>query len=53
MAAGGGGESYAVIYAAARDLGYSEIEAMAYACEPDLFVVDHPDALANGGAPSS
>lgn len=37
------GRSYAVIYAAARDLGYPELEAMAYATEPDLFVADHPE----------
>jgi hypothetical protein len=35
--------TYAVVYAAARDLGYTELEAMAYATEPDLFVADHPE----------
>lgn len=38
--------TYAVIYAAARDLGYSELEAMVYATEPDLFVADHPGEVA-------
>lgn len=35
--------TYADVYQAARELGYSELEAMAYATEPDLFVADHPD----------
>ncbi|GAT01300.1 hypothetical protein [Mycolicibacterium fortuitum] len=35
--------TYAAVYAAARDLGCPEIEAMVYATEPDLFIADHPD----------
>jgi hypothetical protein len=35
--------TYTAIYQAARDLGYSELQAMAYATEPDLFAADHPD----------
>lgn len=38
--------TYAGIYAAARELGYSELEAMAYATETDLFVADHPGEVA-------
>lgn len=38
--------TYAAIYAAARDLGYSELEAMVYATQPDLFVTDHPGEVA-------
>ncbi|WP_199178303.1 hypothetical protein [Mycobacterium hubeiense] len=38
-----GHKTYAVVYQAARDLGYSELEAMAYASEPDLFAADHPE----------
>ncbi|MEW2484178.1 hypothetical protein AB0876_31795 [Mycobacterium sp. NPDC049093] len=38
--------TYAAIYAAARDLGYSELEAMVYATQPDLFVADHPGEVA-------
>lgn len=34
---------YSVLYTAARDLGYTELEAMRYASEPDLFAADHPD----------
>lgn len=43
MARGTLDDMYAVVYQAARDLGYSELEAMAYASEPDLFAADHPD----------
>ncbi|SIA18024.1 hypothetical protein [Mycobacteroides abscessus] len=35
--------SYAEVYAAAEELGYSELKAMAYAESPDLFVADNPD----------
>lgn len=34
---------YSALYTAARDLGYTELEAMRYASEPDLFAADHPD----------
>lgn len=37
---------YSVVYAAARDLGYTEVEAMGYAGAPDLFTADHPDVAA-------
>lgn len=36
---------YSVLYTAARDLGYTELEAMRYASEPDLFAADHPDYI--------
>lgn len=36
---------YSVLYTAARDLGYTELEAMRYASEPDLFAADHPDDI--------
>ncbi|MEN4464329.1 hypothetical protein VXE65_20155 [Mycolicibacterium conceptionense] len=35
--------TYKATYQAARDLGYTELEAMAYANEPDLFAANHPD----------
>ncbi|MFN6548098.1 hypothetical protein [Mycolicibacterium nivoides] len=35
--------TYAAVYAAARDLGCPEIEAMVYATEPDLFIANYPD----------
>jgi hypothetical protein len=35
--------TYAAVYQASRDLGYSEMESMAYATEPDLFAADHPE----------
>lgn len=48
--------TYAVVYQTARDLGYSELEAMVYATEPDLLAGDHPDmpiktSLDSSGAP--
>lgn len=49
-----GAMPYSAVYTAARDLGYTELEAMGYAGEPDLFAADHPDVvsglLAAGGA---
>ncbi|WP_193606293.1 hypothetical protein [Mycobacteroides abscessus] len=36
---------YSALYSAARDLGYTELEAMRYASEPDLFAADHPDDI--------
>lgn len=40
-----GAMPYSVVYSAARDLGYTELEAMGYAGEPDLFAADHPDVV--------
>lgn len=40
-------DTYKATYRDARDLGYSELEAMAYASEPDLFADDHPEASEN------
>ncbi|CPV66755.1 hypothetical protein [Mycobacteroides abscessus] len=34
---------YSTVYAAAQELGYSELAAAAYAREPDLFLADNPD----------
>lgn len=34
---------YSMVYAAAQELGYSELQAAAYAREPDLFLADNPD----------
>ncbi|SLH41931.1 hypothetical protein [Mycobacteroides abscessus] len=34
---------YSTVYSAAQELGYSELQSMAYATEPDLFVYDNPD----------
>ncbi|MBS1693140.1 MAG: hypothetical protein JST91_13070 [Actinobacteria bacterium] len=39
------GVPYSAVYTAARDLGYTELEAMGYAGEPDLFAADHPDVV--------
>lgn len=38
-----GALDYSAVYSAAIELGYSELQAMAYATEPDLFVADNPD----------
>lgn len=35
--------AYSTVFAAARELGYSELEAMSYATDPQLFVAENPD----------
>lgn len=38
-----GSLAYSAVFAAAGELGYSELQAMAYATDPDLFVAENPD----------